>query len=36
MPELHERWGYFAVLGVMGAVVISVLWFFRRKGWLGR
>ncbi|MDX1622522.1 MAG: magnesium/cobalt transporter CorA [Gemmatimonadota bacterium] len=34
MPELGWRYGYFAVWGVMLAVAGSLLWFFRRRGWL--
>jgi magnesium transporter len=36
MPELDSRWGYPIVLGVMAAVMGTVLFFFRRKGWLGQ
>jgi magnesium transporter len=34
MPELHSRWGYFILLGIMGCVVAVQLYFFRRKRWL--
>lgn len=34
MPELHWRYGYFAVMGLMGAISLVMLWLFRRKGWL--
>lgn len=34
MPELHVDWGYYAVWGVMAAVAIGLLLFFRRKDWL--
>jgi magnesium transporter len=34
MPELDWRYGYFAALGTMAAVVITLLTVFRRKGWL--
>lgn len=34
MPELHMRWGYFMVLGVMVAVAVSLLVLFHRKRWL--
>lgn len=33
MPELSARWAYPVVLGVMGAVVVAMLIFFRRKRW---
>jgi magnesium transporter len=33
MPELGWAWGYPAVLGVMLAVAVGLLFFFRRKGW---
>jgi magnesium transporter len=36
MPELSERWGYPVTLGLMAAVAIAVLLFFRRRGWLGK
>jgi magnesium transporter len=35
MPELHTRYGYFVLLGVMGCIVFGMVLFFRRKGWLG-
>jgi magnesium transporter len=35
MPELEWLWGYPAVLGVMAAVVIGILWWFRHRGWIG-
>ncbi len=35
MPELHRPWAYPTVLGLMAAVVVAVLLFFRRRGWLG-
>jgi magnesium transporter len=34
MPELSLPWAYPAVLGVMGAIVVGMLIYFRRKGWL--
>ncbi len=34
MPELKWRWGYFAVLGVMVLLALSMLFYFRRKRWL--
>jgi magnesium transporter len=36
MPELRVRWAYPAVLVAMGAIVASVLFYFRHRGWLGR
>jgi len=33
MPELQWHYGYFAVLGLMAAVGISLVIFFRRKKW---
>jgi magnesium transporter len=34
MPELEWHWGYFFIWGVMLAVAISMLFYFRRKKWL--
>ncbi len=34
MPELRWRWGYFAVLGLMVAVGVFMVLFFRKKRWL--
>jgi len=34
MPELHERYGYFVVLGIIGAICIWLYGRFRRTGWL--
>jgi magnesium transporter len=36
MPELHSKYGYFAVLVIMIAVAVAMLLFFRRRGWIGR
>jgi magnesium transporter len=36
MPELDAYWGYPAVLGVMAALAIGLLGYFRHKGWIGR
>ena len=33
MPELSWRWGYFAVLGIIGFVVLVVVWRFWSSGW---
>ena len=33
MPELHWRWGYFMVLGVILLVVLIVIWRFWASGW---
>jgi magnesium transporter len=33
MPELHWRWGYYAVLGVILLVVLIVVWRFWAGGW---
>jgi magnesium transporter len=35
MPELGWRWGYPFSLGLMLGTAVALLWFFRRKGWLG-
>lgn len=34
MPELHWQYGYFAVIGIMLAVVITLVFVLRRKMWL--
>ena len=34
MPELGSRWGYPAVLLVMAAAVVAMLFYFRRRKWL--
>lgn len=33
MPELSWRWGYFAVLGVIGFVILILIWRFWASGW---
>jgi magnesium transporter len=33
MPELHTRYGYFVVLGVMLLLVIMMLHLFKKRGW---
>lgn len=34
MPELHWRYSYYAVWAVMLAIIIGMLFYFRRKKWL--
>lgn len=34
MPELAWKWGYFAIWGVVVAVVSGMLYFFRKKKWM--
>jgi len=34
MPELEWHWGYFFIWGIMLAIAISMLIYFRRKKWL--
>ena len=34
MPELRWRYGYFAVLGLIGGICGGLFWRFRRIGWL--
>lgn len=33
LPEIHWKWGYFAMLGVMALTVGGMVWYFRRKKW---
>jgi len=35
MPELHSRWGYPLTLVAMGLVALALIFYFRRKGWIG-
>jgi len=35
MPEIHSRYGYYAVWVIMIVVAIGMLLFFRRRGWIG-
>ena len=35
MPELHARWAYPTLLGVMLTTAIGLLVYYRHKGWLG-
>lgn len=35
MPELHSKYGYFAVLVIMLVVAGAMLFFFRSRGWIG-
>jgi magnesium transporter len=34
MPELGKPWGYPVALGLMAAVAVGMLFWFRRKRWL--
>ena len=33
MPELNSKWGYFVVLGVMLAIFLMMLHYFKKKNW---
>jgi len=33
MPELHFRYGYFILLGIMAVIVLSMFLWFKQKGW---
>jgi magnesium transporter len=35
MPELHWKYGYAWAVGLMAAVTLGTLLYFRRKGWIG-
>ncbi len=34
IPELHLKYGYFGIWGVMILVTAGLLFYFRRKKWL--
>lgn len=34
MPELKYKYGYYTVVGVMFAIAISLIFYFKRNGWL--
>ena len=34
IPELGYHYGYFVLLGVMAVIATSLIWLFRRKGWM--
>ncbi|MCP1198791.1 magnesium/cobalt transporter CorA [Notoacmeibacter sp. MSK16QG-6] len=36
MPELSLYFGYPTALGLMLIIALGLIWYFRRKGWLGR
>jgi magnesium transporter len=33
MPELEWRWGYFGLLGIMLAIALFMIFYFKRKKW---
>lgn len=35
MPELQWRYGYPVVMGSMAVIALLLVWYFRRKGWIG-
>jgi magnesium transporter len=35
MPELRSRWAYPFLIGLMVILALGMLYFFRRRGWLG-
>jgi magnesium transporter len=35
MPELNWRYGYFFALGLMAALAVVMLIYFRKRGWMG-
>jgi magnesium transporter len=34
MPELEWRWGYFVIVGIMLAIGVTMVIFFKRKRWM--
>lgn len=34
MPELHWKWGYFAILGIMALVISTLIWRFWAQNWI--
>jgi magnesium transporter len=36
MPELHTRHGYYIVWLIMISIAVFMLFYFRRKGWIGK
>ena len=36
MPELHQPWAYPALWVAMLAIAATMVWLFRRRGWIGR
>lgn len=34
MPELHMKYGYFVVIGIMLAIVLVLVWVLKRNKWL--
>lgn len=34
MPELHWKWGYFLILGIMLSLGLSMVYYFRKKKWI--
>lgn len=36
MPELEWKYGYFIIWGIMLAVIGLMLFYFRKRGWLGK
>lgn len=33
LPELHWKYGYFLMLGIMLAIVLSMIYYFKKKKW---
>lgn len=33
MPELHAKYGYYYILGLMLLISLGMLWYFKRKKW---
>lgn len=33
MPELHYKYSYFILLGIMGILILAMVWLFKRKRW---
>jgi magnesium transporter len=36
MPELHSKYGYYATWVIMIVVAVAMLFFFKRRAWIGR
>lgn len=34
IPELHYKYGYFILWGIMMSIFVGLLWYFRKKKWI--
>lgn len=36
IPYAHHKWGFYATVGIMVAIPLAMIWWFRKRGWFAQ